>query len=67
MEGKIQSFKDDSNNDYMIENNNFDYLDDGITKNLKEVYENTKLAEKEINDSFKKFSNDLNDLNENLS
>ena len=67
MEGKIKSFKDDSNNDYMIENNNFDYLDDGITKNLKEVYENTKLAEKEINDSFKKFSNDLNDLNENLS
>ena len=68
LEGKIQSFKDDkNNNNYVMENNNMGYSEDELTKNLKEVYENTKLAEKQINDTFKTFSNDLNNLNQDLS
>ena len=63
-EKKLENFKDTCSNDLMENNDN--YLDEDIC-DLKDVLENTKLAGKEINDSFKKFSNDLNNLNQPFS
>ena len=43
-----------------------DHLQGGI-HDLQRVLENTKLAGKEINESFQKFSENLNNLNMSLS
>ena len=45
--------------------NNLEHLNEGLNE-LKKVIENTKLAGDEIDESFKKFSNGLNNINESL-
>ena len=45
--------------------NNMEHLNEGLNE-LKKVIENTKLAGDEIDESFKKFSNGLNNINESL-
>ena len=42
-----------------------EHLNEGLNE-LKKVIENTKLAGDEIDESFKKFSNGLNNINESL-
>ena len=70
-EKKIDEIIDDkddntnNNNTKYIIPTDTDYLDDGIS-DLKNVLENTKLAGEEINNSFKKFSEDLNNFNTSL-
>ena len=61
---KLNEDKDDIMNNY-IENNTSDPLEESII-NLKNELENTKIAGQEINKSFQKFSDDLNNLNESL-
>ena len=63
-EKKLEDIK--NNNFNIVLGNDNNYLDEGIN-DLKDVLENTKLAGKEINDSFKKFSIDLNNLNQTFT
>jgi hypothetical protein len=63
-EKKLEDIKD--NNCKIVLGNDNNYLDEGIN-DLKDVLENTKLAGKEINDSFQKFSKDLNNLNQTFT
>ena len=61
---KLNEEKNDIMNNY-IENNTSEPLEECII-NLKNELENTKIAGQEINKSFQKFSDDLNNLNESL-
>ena len=63
-EKKLEDIKD--NNFNIVLGNDNNYLDEGIN-DLKDVLENTKLAGKEINDSFQKFSKDLSNLNQTFT
>ena len=65
LEKQLEVFKDNKCN-FDEGNDNNNYLDEGVN-DLKDVLENTKLAGKEINDSFKKFSDDLNNLNQTFT